>query len=151
MHINSNQVNVHSSIVASYRKKTEREKEYIRIQRKRGGERWRMLAIICIAPSRQVWVRNWRDAAAIETHDHHHYSDCCYVYACQILMNERQEFVWKIPLCLVFISEKNVLFFRISVSDKYVLLMNNLSPAVYVYDLLLFRDTFARLNFLMNI
>jgi hypothetical protein len=56
MHINSNQVNVHSSRVASYRKKRERERENIRRQRKRGGERWRrMLAIICIAPSRQVW------------------------------------------------------------------------------------------------
>ena len=50
MHINSNQVNVHSSIVASYRTKRESKSE-------RGGERRRrMLAIICIVPSRQVWV-----------------------------------------------------------------------------------------------
>ncbi len=127
-------------------------------ERERGGERWRrMLAIICIVPSRQVWAceeLSWCHCrwdtrtiiVIIQT-----------VVMCTRVRNwwtkEKYSFE-NTAMSSLFISTKNAFFFFsswISVSDKYILLMNNLSPAVYVYDLLLFRDTFVQLNFLMYI
>jgi hypothetical protein len=121
-----------------------------RRERERGGERRRrMLAIICIAPSRQVWVCE-------------ELYGCCYhwdtrslslfrlllcIRVSKIDRREREEFIWNIPLCLVFYIREECFFFfgyqSLTIDEQ-----SPFSPAVYVYDLLLFRDTFVfDLNF----
>lgn len=114
------------------------EREHIGMQRERKEEKKQRECQPSFVLYRRVkceYGRNWTDATtAVETHDHYHYSNYYYVYACQKLINESKEFVWKVPLCLAFLSEKNV-FFSLDINRVKerkrklltVLVMNNLS------------------------
>ncbi len=145
MHINSNQVNVHSIIVASYRKKRVREREHKNTKKERRRKMKKNVShhLYCtVASSVSVWgiervllplrhmsiiiiqtvvmctrVRNWWTTGK------------------NSFENTAVSSLYIREECFLF------LFFRISVSDKYVLLMNNLSPAVYIYTIYYYSGT----------